>query len=394
MRKSLLLKLHLHPSPLWVIFEINFFRNLAAAMLTSIISLYFKKIVGSDAAVGAVFFVGYVAAFCSHLYSAHIIEHLKKRKTLLLALACFSLIFAVFTIIENTALLLFAFALYHFILALFVLDISLYLKHYSNYREIAENVGKLGSLSNIGWIIGPLLGSLIANKFGFEAVFYASSAISLIALLTFFLIRLKSEEIHFLHNRSFTENIKLFFKDPNLRHTYINNAGLGFIYSMWDLLPLLMFKIGATILTIGMTKTLMGIAQSIFEYPIGRLADKETGERKIFIIGYLFAALFTLLLGLTTDLKIFIMCFFLAATGTSFLEMTRDSYFFRQMPEKEIELLSVYRTSDTLPYIIGQGLAVAVLFVLPIEWWFIIGSLIALIIFVPNACALKEFKKT
>ena len=53
-------------------------------------------------------------------------------------------------------------------------------------------------------------------------------------------------------------NLKFFFKDPNLRKTYINNAGLGFIYSIWDMLPLLMLKLGAALPIIGMTKTLMG----------------------------------------------------------------------------------------------------------------------------------------
>lgn len=390
---SLLLRLHLHPSPLWVIFEINFFRNLAGAVLTAILPIYFRQFVNSDAEVGMIFFVGYLAAFFSNLYSAHIIEQLKKRKSLLLALMLFTILFAFFTVAQHKALVFFLFAMYQFILSLFILDISLYLKHYSNYREIAENEGKLGAFGNIGWLVGPLLGSLIADKFGFEAVFLFSAAVSLIALTTFFFIRLGHEEIRFPHRRPFASNVKLFFADANLRKTYLNNAGLGFIYSIWDFLPLLMLKIGATIPIIGMTKTLMGVPQSIFEFPIGQMADKETGERKIFIVGYALAAIATLLLGFTTNLPVFITIFFLAAIGTSFLEMTRDSYFFRQIKEKEIELVSVYRTSDTLPYLVGQGLAIAMLSFFPIEWWFVIGGIIATIIFLPNAYRLKELKR-
>lgn len=375
---------------LWVIFEINFFRNLAGAVLTAILPIYFRQFVNSDAEVGMIFFVGYLAAFFSNLYSAHIIEHLKKRKSLILALILFTILFAFFTVAQHKTLVFFLFAIYQFILSLFILDISLYLKHYSNYREIAENEGKLGAFGNIGWLIGPLLGSLIADKFGFEAVFLFSAAVSLIALVTFFFIRLGHEEIRFPHRRPFASNVKLFFADANLRKTYLNNAGLGFIYSIWDFLPLLMLKIGATIPIIGMTKSLMGVPQSIFEFPIGQMADKETGERKIFIVGYGLAAIATLLLGLTTNLPLFITIFFLAAIGTSFLEMTRDSYFFRQTKEQEVELIAVYRTSDTLPYLVGQGLAIATLSFFPIEWWFVIGGIIATVIFLPNAYRLKE----
>lgn len=391
-RHSLLLKLRAKTSPLWVIFEINFFRNLAAAVLTAVLPLYFRRFVDSDAAVAMIFFVGYLSAFVSSIYSSHIIGYLKKRKSLILALAFFTLVFLLYTVIKHTAILLVVFALYQFVLALFVMDVSLYIKHYSNYKTIAENAGKLGSFSNIGWLLGPLLGSLIADKFGFEAVFYLSSAICVVALFTFFFIRLSHEEIHLPHSRPFASNIKRFFKDRNLRETYLNNLGLGFIYSIWDMLPLLMVKLGATITIIGLTKTLMGVPQAIFEYPLGQVADKETGEKKLFIIGYILAALFTISLGLTTNLRLFIVFFFIAAVGTSFLEMTRDSYFFRQMPEKEVELVAVYRTSDTLPYIVGQGLAITIMTILPIEWWFIIGGAMSLL-FVLNAFRLKDFFK-
>lgn len=385
-------RLRLHPSPLWIIFEINFFRNLSVAMLTAVFPIYLRQFVDSDAQLGLIFFIGYLAAFFSNLYSSYIVEHLKKRAALLLALIGFTILFAVFTVIEHTAILYFFFALYQFIFALFVFDIGLYVKHYSNYREIAQNAGKLGSLGNIGWLVGPLLGALVAEKYGFPAVFLASSVISLIALIVFFFIHLRGEEVHFHHQKHFFKNVRVFFRNPNLRKTYLNNAGLGFIYSIWDFLPLLMLKIGATIPIIGMTKTLMGVTQSIFEFPIGQMADRQTGERKIFIVGYALAAIFTALLGFTTDLRTFVTFFFIAATGTAFLEMTRDSYFFRQEPEKEVELISVYRTSDTFPYLIGQCFAMLVISLLSIEWWFVIGGMIATVVFISNAYRLKELK--
>lgn len=391
MRKTLLLNLRLHPSPLWVIFEINFLRNFAAAILTAVFPLYLRQLVDSDAKVGLIFFIGYAAALLSKTYASHIIEHFKKRKVLIIALAAFTILFAVFATVSHAAIILPLFAVYQFVLALFIFDISLYIKHYSNFKTIAENAGKLGSFSNIGWIIGPVLGGVIASKFGFPAAFFASSFVSLSALFIFFFIRLSHEEVHFVHSRPFASNLKLFFKDSNLRKTYINNAGLGFIYAIWDLLPLLMVKLNASLAVIGLTKTLMGVPQSVFEYPIGVMADKETGERKIFVIGYLLAALFTMFLGFTTDLRLFIVFFFIAAAGTSFLEMTRDSYFYRQISEKEIELISVYRTSDSLPYLIGQGAAAIFLIFLPIELWFIIGGAVSMV-FSVNAYWLKELK--
>lgn len=360
-------------------------------MLTSILSLYFRKFVNSDAAVGFIFLVGYISAFLSNFYASRIVEHFQKRKTLLIALIIFTAIFAGFAVAQHSTVVLLLFAFYQFTLALFVLDVGLYIKHYSNLQVLAENSGKLGSSNSVGWIIGPLFGSLMASTFGFESVFLFSSATALAALMVFFFVRIEENSVHFHHTCSFFGNAKRFFKDSNLRKTYINNAGLGFIFSIWDFLPLMMLGIGATIPIIGMTKTLMGVTQSIFEYPIGMLADKQTGERKIFIVGYILAAIFTGMLGFVYDLHYFITFFFIAATGTAFLEMTRDSYFFRQMKESDIELISVYRTSDTLPYLVGQGLAILTLSFLPLRMWFILGGAIGLL-FAVNAYFLKDLK--
>lgn len=393
MKKSILLRLRLHPSPLWVIFEVNFLRNLASATLTAIFPIYFRQFVASDAAVSFIYFIGYCAATLSSLYSSYIIEHLRKRKSLIIALLTFTILFAAFAVIAESVTVFIVFAFYQFILSLFILDISLYIKHYSNFQLIAENAGKLGSFSNIGWLVGPFLGALIADRFSLEAAFLVSAVISLIALVTFFFVRLSHEEMVVIpHERSFAKNIKHFFRNQNLRRTYINTMGLGVIYSIWDMLPLLMLHINAPLPVIGMTKTLMGVPQAIFEFPIGRMADRETGERKIFIIGYTLLAVFTALLGFTENLRLFITFFFIAAIGSSFVEMTRDSYFFRQMKEENIELVSVYRTSDTLPFMVGQGLAAASLLFIPIEWWFFIGGCLGMF-FVFNAYRLKELPR-
>ena len=153
---------------MWIIFEINFLRHLASAMLSTVLALYFRQFVDSDAAVGAIFFAGYTAALLSNFYSARLIKHLHRRKTLLLALMGLSAAFALFAVIRHTALVFLMFAVYQFMLALFVMDVGLYIKHFSNYRQLAGNTGKLGSIGNLGFLVGPLLGGLLADKFGFE----------------------------------------------------------------------------------------------------------------------------------------------------------------------------------------------------------------------------------
>lgn len=396
MRKHLTLHLATTANPLWAIFEVNFLRNLAAAILTPVMPLFFKQFVTNDSHVSMIFAGGYAVALVSHMFSDRIVARLHKRRTLFLVLAAFTLCSLLFTQINHTATVVLMFGVYQFLLALFIMDVSLYIKHYSRSHTLAENEGKLGSFGNIGWLVGPLLGGLLAARYNFEVVFLVSSCISFLALISFYFSHRPGEQekhtISVQSEKSFKENAREFMRDPNLRRTYLNNAGLGFIYSMWDMLPVLMLKIGATLPIIGLTKALMGVPLTVFEYPIGQLADKRTGERRIFIWGYGLAATCTFLLGFTSNLRLFITIFFVAAVGVAMLEMTRDSYFFRQIKERQLGFVGVYRTSDALPYLVGQLCAVIILSFVAIEWWFIIGGGASLL-FVLNAYRLRDLSK-
>lgn len=392
MAKSLILKLRAAPSPMVILFEVNFLRHLSTAMISGISALFFRQFVDSDAAVGTIFFVGYLVATIGNSFNSYLIEILKRRKALVLALALFTVSFGLFTVVTNYTAILFLFGCYQFALALFITDISLYIKHYSNLHTIAGNAGKMGAFGNIGWLIGPFFGSLIAAKFGFATVYLISAMFSSLALFIFFFHRLDDDHVVVHHSQSFFRNILSFFKKENLRRTYINKIGVGFVYSIWDLLPLLMTSIGASVPVIGMTRSMMGVPQSVFEYPLGTLADKQTGERRLAILGYLIMGIFTMLLGFTGNLRLFITFFFIASIGTTFLEMTSDSYFFRQIKEKDVEAVSVYRTADSVPFLVGQGLAVLCLSFMSLKVWFITGGLITTL-FALNAYRMREFKK-
>lgn len=388
---SLLLKLRLPRGPLWSIFELNFLRQFAVAMLTSLVALHFRRFVDSDAMVSFIFFCGYLASAAASLFSSRIIERLKRGRTLLLVTMGISAVFSVYAFIAHTPLLLLAHAIYQFLMGLFITDISLYIKHYSNYRTLALNQGKLGSLGNLGWLIGPIIGAILAEKTSIETVFLVSSFITIIGLVVIFFSHLEETHERIQHPQPLAAGIKHFFKSPLRARSYAVGAGIGFIHSLWDLLPLLMAKLNASLAVIGLARSLMGLNQSLFEYPLGRLAARETGERRLLIVGYILAGAGTIALGLSTNLKLFITFFFIASLGTAAIERMRDSYFFRLVSERDVAAISVYRTCDSLPFVIGQGLAVALLSIVSVHGWFIIGGALTLL-FALQAYRLKELK--
>jgi MFS family permease len=58
-----------------------------------------------------------------------------------------------------------------------------------NNEEKAASIGLMNSLTSISMAVGPLLGGFIAGGFGFDAVMYFASALSLLGLLIFLITR-------------------------------------------------------------------------------------------------------------------------------------------------------------------------------------------------------------
>jgi predicted MFS family arabinose efflux permease len=128
-----------------------------------------------------------------------------------------------------------------------------------------------------------------------------------------------------------------------------------------------------------------------FEYPIGIVADRWLGEKEMMLIGFIIIALatswFVLLSG--AHLGAWMLAMFMTRVGASFVEVTSESYFFKHIDGSSPNIISFFRVTRPLSYVIGALLGSLALLYVPFEMLFLILALLMIpgILF---ALALKD----
>ena len=114
------------------------------------------------------------------------------------------------------------------------------------------------------------------------------------------------------------------------------------------------------------------------EFPLGKLSDK-IGEKKILIGGSFIIALATLAIPLITKPKLWLWAIVLFTTriGAATVEVMSEVYFFKIAKEENADMISFFRNTMPLSYIIAPLFAIPVLFFVPSfkYLFFILGTI-------------------
>lgn len=112
-------------------------------------------------------------------------------------------------------------------------------------------------------------------------------------------------------------------------------------------------------------------------------------------IGFGIAAFFTAILFFLegTSVAVWAAVLFGTRIGASFIEIASESYFFKHIDKSDTNILSVYRNTQPLAYVLGPLCASALLLILPMKSLFLILALI-LIVGIWNSLLATGIQKT
>lgn len=253
--------------------------------------------------------------------------------------------------------------------------------------EIGEDEGGTGSsrgliltLSSIVGALSPLIGTnLISGDSGFTNAYLVSAAfiIPVILILTWYFRRFNDpdyEEVDvLLAVRHFWENI-------NLRYVYLASFTLQFFFMVAVVyVPLYMTDtIGLSWKEFGIVMFWAQTAYIIFEYPIGIIADKYIGEKEMMAAGFLLLALSTSWLAFVTSASLITwsLIMFATRTGASLIEVTTESYFFKKTTGSDSQVISFFRTTRPLAYVLGAMVGSLSILFLPFNLFFVVVALL------------------
>ncbi|MBI2482188.1 MAG: MFS transporter [Candidatus Vogelbacteria bacterium] len=248
--------------------------------------------------------------------------------------------------------------------AMFVLrfTLDLYLEHLSTDERTGEIRGLFLTIINVAWLLSPLVAGVMITAWGFSSLYFLA-ALMLVPLLYVaghYLSRAEAKP-KYLGRSQLSVIIGLLtrtdIKTSNLRRILVIDLLLNFFYAVMVIYsPLYLIQtIGLSWSELGVVFTIMLLPFVLFEYPLGRLADRWIGEKEILATGLVIAGLSTLFIPLvaTKSLVIWSALLFMTRVGASAIEAMKEIYLFKKIDSNDTSIVSLSRDAIPLSYIIA-----------------------------------------
>jgi MFS family permease len=252
------------------------------------------------------------------------------------------------------------FVLYFSLNASILYCLDIFIEHYSTEENTGNIRGVYLAAVNSAWVISPLIAGVLISRFGYDIVYMIAAILFVPAGIAVYTSQKKFHDALY-EKESFIHAIRLAFKNPPVRRILFLSFLLHFFF-VWMViyLPILLTKtMGIPWNKTGILFTAMLLPFIIFQYPAGVLADKRLGEKELLIFGFLVAGIATLVFAIHRVSFSFIqiaIVLFLTRVGASIIEIMCDTYFFKQITEKDSTLVSLYRSMMPFSYVIGPVL--------------------------------------
>ncbi len=333
---------------------------------------------GSD--VGIIYSSSAIVTLLGLYLLPHILKKFGNFKTSisLVALSLMSLV-AISSVRHSSILLFFIIYLVTSTLISYCLDI--YIEHYSKTESTGQTRGIYLTLINAAWVCAPFIAGLLASRNIYSI--YVLGGLTTLPLAAVLILKFSDFKDAHYHHISFRKTFTRLLGSKNLRNIFASNFLLNFFYS-WMVIfsPLYLHnELGISWSTIGIIFTVMLLPFVLFEYPLGKIADKKTGEKEILIAGFLVMSISTALFAFSSTASIILITaiLFFTRTGASMVEIMSETYFFKKVDENDPEMISIFRYTSPLAYLIGPLCATVVLQMFSYQTLFIVLSVILLL---------------
>ncbi len=266
-------------------------------------------------------------------------------------------------------------------LIIFNLDVFMEEQIGNNETVTGSRRGLLLTLMSLIGAISPLISSLlIANAGGAFTNVYLLSAATLVPVMLIIVIYFKEFSDPKYNEIDLFSAISTFWGKSNVRNVFLSHFSLQIFFMMMVVYtPLyLTGTIGLTWTEFGIVIFFAQLAYVLLEYPIGIIADKYIGEKEMMGIGFLIIIVSTSWMGFVTaaDVLTWSVIMFITRVGASLVEVTTESYFFKQTKSSDAQIISFFRITRPLAYVVGAIIASLSLLFLPFNLLFIVFAAI------------------
>jgi MFS family permease len=161
---------------------------------------------------------------------------------------------------------------------------------------------------------------------------------------------------------------------------------LEFFYALMIMYtPIYLIDLGFSWDKIGIIFTAMLLPFVFFQYPIGALADKKTGEKELLIFSIFLMGASALVVYFIGTGTVFIWSVILFSTriGAALIEILRDSYFFKRIDGYDVDIINIFRSAKPIAYIAASAISAVVIYFFSVRAVFILVGVVVLSALLP-----------
>lgn len=343
-------------------------------------SLFLKSHGFSDSIIGLFIALTGIVSLAVSISSTIVLEKFNEYK-LFLFTNLVPLIFLIFLVMYPSLYLFLVFMIFFSIFnSIRKNSFAIIFKDVTTNKEFTKKESLLYSFLNVGWFVGPFIGGLVIENYGFVYTFGVAAFFYFVSLLfsSMFNVKLRKKNRK-TFDFNLIDNIHYYFKRKQLIYSYLITFASSFWYVMiFTYIPL--FIIGANL-----GASWVGIFLSLTQFPLVLVQFRldwfinRIGSKKILFFSFLYLSFVSFVLFFYSEIYFTIFALVSAAFALGFIEPLREIYFFKNVKAiDEEKTYPIFNTSFSLGSIFGRIALSGVLIFLPKNFIFLLVSIVML----------------
>lgn len=344
------------------IYLVTFFVTLHYALGLYVTSSFLALYV-PDWAVGIVYTLGSILAIVLLASGAKLLRRHGLYRTTLHSFSILlvaTLLLAAAEWLENPLLALMSFFLVYLFTNFERFLLDEYMEEYSTDKKTGSLRGIFLTVMNVAIMLAPLAAGYLMGADGFWKVFLMAALMVAIGLVLAMVSFRKVPE-HRPVSVPFLPTLALAIKRRDVSNIIAIHFLLQFFYAVMTIYtPIYLFTvIGFDWKTIGVVFAIMLSPFVLIELPLGWIADKVLGEKELLVFGFIVLALATATIPFLgyASVPLFAIVLFLTRIGAASIEIMGETYFFKQVNDREAGLISLFRNCQPFAYVVAPALA-------------------------------------
>lgn len=359
------------------IYLLGFLWSLSFSLPLYVQSSFVSSIVGLEN-IGLVIFISNLVSFLTLVGYGRLIRYYSNFRVAIgmIVLNLFAVSFLVFS---AGLWSIFFYIMVFITMNLFGVNLDVFLESISDDSITGRIRTNMLAVANIAIFLAPMLMGYIVGDNNYLRIYLIGGVIFFpVLFLLLFQKKLVLDQNEY-NERSLKVLRQVFKTNKNIPRVFAIQFALRFFFAAMVLYtPIYLHEyLGFSWTQIGPMFTIMLLPFLFLQIPAGRIADKTLGEKEMTIAGLIFMITFTTVIIFFSSESWLLWAFvlFLTRVGASLVEAMNESFFFKQVSSKDIDIINIFR--DLQP--IGWLSAAAVSFVL-LHYFSILAIFVAIII--------------